>query len=188
MNKEFLIVQLHHIENAKRVNRLSVANLVIKNKELFPYLLELVFEIDNKTSIKAAWVLEFVCAERLDWLAPHLNYFTGNIGKVNFDSAVRPVSKICEFLADAYTSENNSVIKIELKKNHIEKMIEVGFDWLIGKQKVAVKVYAMEMLFLLGRNIDWVRQELRLIIELNITKESAAYKARGKKILSMINK
>ena len=67
-------------------------------------------------------------------------------------------------------------------------MIEVGFDWLIGNQKVAVKVYAMEMLFLLGKNIDWVRQELQLIIELNITKESAAYKARGKKILSLINK
>lgn len=188
MNKEFLILQLNHIENAKRVNRLRVANLVIKNKELFPYLLELVFEIENKTSVKAAWVLEFVCAERLNWLAPHLNYFTENIGKVKFDSAVRPVSKICEFLAKAYTSENNWVIKTELKKNHIKKMIEVGFDWLIGKQKVAVKVYAMEMLFLLGKNIDWVRQELRLIIELNITKESAAYKARGKKILGLINK
>lgn len=188
MNKEFLIVQLNHIENAKRVNRLRVAHLVIQNKELFPYLLELVFEIENKTSIKAAWVLEFVCTERLNWLAPHLNYFIENIGKVKFDSAVRPVSKICEFLAKAYTSENNSLIKTKLKKNHIEKMIEVGFDWFIGNQKVAVKVYTMEMLFLLGKNIDWVRQELRLIIELNIAKESPAYKARGKKILSLINK
>ena len=121
MNKEFLILQLHHIENAKRVNRLRVANLVIKNKEMFPYLLELVFEIENKTSIKAAWVLEFVCAERLNWLAPHLNYFTENIGKIKFDSAVRPVSKICEFLAKASTSENNSLIKTELKKIILKK-------------------------------------------------------------------
>lgn len=188
MNKEYLLLHLKNIENAKRVNRLRIAKLVIENKVLFPYLLELVFETDHKTSIKAAWVLEFVCAEKLSWLSRHLNYFTENIGKVKFDSAVRPLSKICEFIAKAYTSENNSVIKIELKKNHIKKMIEVGFDWLIGNQKVAVKVYAMEMLFLFGKNIDWVHKELQLIIELNISKESAAYKARGKKILSLINK
>ncbi|HEY9169907.1 MAG TPA: adenylosuccinate lyase [Lutibacter sp.] len=188
MNKEFLIVQLNHIENAKRVNRLRVANLVIDNKELFPYLIEQVFEIDNKISIKAAWILEFVCAERLSWLVPHLNYFTENIGKVKFGSAVRPLSKICGFLAKSYTSKNNSLNKIELKKNHTKKIIESGFDWLIGKQKVAVKVYAMETLFLLGKNIDWVHPELKLIIELNITKESAAYKAHGKKILSLLNK
>ncbi len=29
MNKEFLILQLNNIENAKRVNRLHVANLVL---------------------------------------------------------------------------------------------------------------------------------------------------------------
>lgn len=188
MNKELLIKQLNALENAKRINRLRVANFIIKNKELFKYLLEIVFEFDNKQSIKAAWVLEFVCAEKLNWLAPHLNYFTENIYKVTFDSAVRPTSKICGFLAKAYTSKQQSILKSEINSTHIEKIIEVGFDWLIGNQKVAVKVYAMEMLFLFGKNKDWVHEELQLIIEQNITNESAAYQARGKKILSCINK
>lgn len=188
MNKELIILQLNTIENAKRVNRLRVTNFVIENKELFKYLLEIVFEFENKLSIKAAWVLEFVCAEKLDWLAPHLNYFTENINKVKFDSAVRPVSKICEFLAKAYTSKKPSIIKNEITKEHINNIIEAGFDWLIGNQKVAVKVYSMEMLFQFGKNTDWAHKELQLIILQNITNESAAYQARGKKILSWINK
>ncbi|WP_372793213.1 adenylosuccinate lyase [Lutibacter sp.] len=187
-SKTYLIKQLNNIENAKRINRLRVANIVLQNHELFRYLLELVFEINNKLSIKAAWVLEFVLFEKLDWLAPHLNYFTENISKVKFDSAVRPISKICEFLAKAYTSKNNSIIKAEINSNHIDKIIEAAFDWLIENQKVAVKVYSMELLFLFGKNKDWIHKELHLIIQQNITNESAAYHARGKKILSWINK
>jgi len=105
MTKEFLILQLNNIENAKRVNRLRVANLVIENPVVFKHLLAIAFEVNNKLSIKAAWVLEFVCEEKLDWLAPYLTYFTQNISHLKFDSAVRPVSKICGFIAKAYTSK-----------------------------------------------------------------------------------
>ena len=48
MNKDFLILQLNNLENAKRVNRLRVANLVLENPILFNYLLELVFDYNNK--------------------------------------------------------------------------------------------------------------------------------------------
>lgn len=176
------------MENAKRVNRLRVANLVLENPSLFKHLLDLTFEINNKLSIKAAWILEFVCEKKLDWLVPHLNYFTNNINKVKFDSAVRPVSKICEFLAKAYTSKDTSFIQSQLKTNHINSIIETGFDWLIGNEKVAVKAYAMETLFLFGKNEEWIHQELQLIIQHNMINESAAYQARGKKILSWILK
>jgi len=187
VNKVSLVQQLNSIENAKRVSRLRVADLVLENSILFKHLLEIVFDIDNKLSIKAAWVLEFVCVEKLEWLAPQLNYFTKNIGKLKFGSAIRPIAKICELLAKEYISNNDSVIKNSLTKEHINVLIEVGFNWLIGKQKVAVKAYTMEMLFLVGKNHDWVHEELQLIIQQNISLESAAYKARGKKVLSWIN-
>jgi len=188
MTKKYLILKLRTMENASRLNRLNVANLVLENKLLFKYLLEIVFEFDNKLSIKAAWVLEFVCAKKLEWLAPHLTYFTQNINKIKFDSAVRPISKICEFLAKDVSATPNSTIKNSITKVHIKKIIETGFDWLISNHKVAVKVYTMEMLFLFGENYNWVHIELQLIIQKNIINESPAYQARGKKILSWINK
>jgi len=188
MDKAFLITQLNAIKDARRVNRLRVSQLVLENKILFPFLLEIVFDTTNKTSIKAAWILEFVCVEKIEWLLPHLDYFCDNIDKVKFDSAIRPVSKICEFLAKAYTSKKESPFKTHLTKKHIDIITEVGFDWLIGKQKIAVKAYTMEMLYLFGKNYNWVHEELRLVLQQNLSNESPGYQARGKKIVNLINK
>lgn len=188
MNKDYLIYQLNTIENARRDNRLKVANLVIENKNLFQFLLEIIFELNNKTGIKAAWILELVCEQKLDWLVPHLNNFTKNISTITQDSAVRPISKICNFMAIAYTSKKDSLLKVQLKKKHIDLIIEAGFDWVISNHKVATKAYAMNTLYLFGKNYNWVHEELKLIIQQNITTESAAYKARGKITLALINK
>jgi hypothetical protein len=59
---------------------------------------------------------------------------------------------------------------------------------MISDQKVAVKAFTMNFLFLFGKNSDWVYNELKLIIQQNIMDGSAAYKARGKITLSLINK
>jgi hypothetical protein len=98
---------------------------------------------------------------------------------------VRPIAKICEFLAKEYVANNQSIAS-KISKKHINKIVETGFDWLISNQKVAVKAYTMEMLFLFGKNIDWVHNELELIIQQNITKEIPAYQVRVKKILIWI--
>jgi hypothetical protein len=188
MNKNLLIEQLELIENAKRVNRLRVSNLVLNNPKLFPHLLELSFDVTTKKSIKAAWILELVCTEKLDWLAPHLNYFTKNIKYLKFDSAIRPVAKICMFLAKAFDSKKEISIKNYLTKTHIDKIIETGFDWMINKHKVATKAYTMETLLLFGKNYSWVHTELKLILEQNMASESPAYKARGRMTLNRINK
>ena len=188
MTKAYLIKQLEQIENAKRQNRLYVANIVLENKELFPFLIDIVFTASNKTGIKAAWILELVCERKLDWLLQYLSYFTENLKFLKHDSAVRPASKICMFLAQSYTSKKNIMIKDILTKAHIDQIIETGFDWMIGTHKVATKAYTMQTLYLFGKNYDWVHEALKLIIQQNIMTESAAYKARGKMTLNLINK
>lgn len=188
MNRAYLIEQLEQMENAKRVNRMRITNLVLDNPVLLPFLLEISFETKNKISIKAAWCLELVLEQKLDWLIPHLDYFTQRISTVIFDSAVRPISKICNFLAIAYNSKKDSLTKEYLNKTQIDLIIETGFDWMISNHKVAVKAYTMNTLFLFGKNYDWVHEELKLILEQNIPKETAAYKARGKLTLALINK
>ncbi|MEX1383642.1 adenylosuccinate lyase [Lutibacter sp.] len=188
MSKNLLIKQLTNIENAKRINRERVAFLVLENTELITYLVEIMFASDSKISIKAAWILEIVCEKNLSFIGPHLDYFTENIGNLKHDSAVRPASKICNFIAIAYNSKKDILFKNFLTKTHIDKIIETGFDWMLSNHKVATKAYSMNALFLLGKNYDWVHQELKLILQQNITKESAAYKARGKMTLDLINK
>ena len=87
-----------------------------------------------------------------------------------------------------YNSKKNTEIDKYFTKKHIDKIIETGFDWMISDQKVAVKAYTMEALFLFGKEIDWVHDELKLILVQEISSGSPAYKARAKKILKWIEK
>ena len=71
-----LVTQLNNMENPKRVNRQRVANIVLKDQSLFKYLIAIIFDVDNKTSIKAAWILEWICTHhQLAWMLPHLEKF-----------------------------------------------------------------------------------------------------------------
>jgi len=191
MSKAFLLEQLENIENAKRVNRERVANIVYKQPELITHLVDLVFEVDNKISIKAAWILEWVCIQKdLNYIIPHLDIFTQNIHKLSFDSAIRPCSKICEAIAKSYLNKEDSAIKNSLKTTHIDKIIEVGFDWLITPQKIAVRAYTMTCLFLFGtlRGYDWIHPELENLVRTKIIYEGKGCKARGRHILVEIEK
>lgn len=187
MASEELKTQLDHM-SALRNSRQKVANEVNSNPELFETLLYLVFDVENTTSVKAAWVFELVCDHNLDALAPHLDFFTLQLKDVRNDSAVRPLSKICEMIAKAYYSKKPTIIKEALNDPQIETIIESCFDWLIGGYKVAAKAYAMSALYLFGKDSDWIHEELLLILIKDIQKGSPAYCARGKKIIALINK
>ena len=189
MDIHFLTTALHEIENAKRENRERVANIVFDNQQLIPHLVTLTFETENKLSIRAAWILEWVCTHKdLNYIIPHLETFTKNISKLTYDSAIRPCAKICEMIAKAYQSKTTNLIKENLTEKQIDRIVATGFDWLITPQKIAVKAYTMETLYLFGYERAWIHPELQEIIRTKTIHESAGCKARGKKVLSWIKK
>jgi hypothetical protein len=185
----FLTEQLNNMENPKRENRQRVANVVLGDQNIFKDLVAITFDVDHKISIKAAWILEWICTHhQLEWILPHLDEFSEKIATVKFDSAIRPCAKICEHLATAYYSQIENEIQKKLKINHIDTIIETGFDWLITPQKIAVRAYTMTFLYLFGLEKDWIHPELKHLIESKIIHESKGCKARGKHILQMIEK
>jgi hypothetical protein len=80
------------------------------------------------------------------------------------------------------------LVKEKLQEKHIDAIIETGFDWLITPQKIAVRAYTMQTLFMFGLQKDWVHTELKHLIETKIINESKGTKARGKHILKLIEK
>ncbi len=187
MTLEQLHEELTYV-NAARENRLKYANIILNDLSLLPKLIEVLLMVDDKTSCKAAWILEFACAKNLEIIIPYLDKLISNIYKIHLDSAVRPVAKICEFLVNAYYSKNENSIKLALKPTHKELIIETCFDWMITDQKVAAKVYSMSNLLLLGQEYDWIHDELKLILERDYHPESAAYKARARNVLHKMKK
>lgn len=189
MSKKWITSILEDVKNASRINREKATDIVWDNPKNFKYLVEMTFDVNNKLSIKAAWVLEWICTHKsLDLILPHIDTFTENIGNVHFDSAIRPCAKICEHLATAYTSKGKNLVKNTLKMHHIEQIIETGFNWLITPQKIAVRAYTMTTLFHFGKDKDWIHPELAHLIQTKIIHESKGCKARGKFILNAIEK
>ncbi len=187
MNKNDLILELNSFKTAERAHRDKSAKFVLEHQETFPFLVELVFEGQKRINIKAAWVFELVCFENIDLISPYLDYFTQNLTKIKNESALRPIAKVCSFIANAYYGKSDNEIYNKLTKKGIQLMIENNFDWLIEEHKVASKVFAMDTLFLFGRETNWVHKELIMILEKNIANESAGYQSHAKKILKALN-
>lgn len=187
MTTEQLYNELNYV-NHSREKRLFYAKLMQDNPELVPKLLEILFRVDDKISPRAGWVFEFMCNHNIETIVPYLDTFTEHMHKVHLDSAVRPVAKICELLATAYSLKTNIYIKNVLTETHKERIIETCFDYMINDEKVAPKAYSMTTLFLLGKEYDWVYPELARILEEDFSKQSAAFKARARHILKKIKK
>ncbi|WP_066217615.1 adenylosuccinate lyase [Formosa haliotis] len=185
MTTEQLYEQLNYV-NHSRENRLKFASLVFEHPDLMPTLLDILFKIDDKISCKAAWVLEFACAEHLAIIYPYLDTFTAKMHTVHLDSAVRPVAKICEYLAKANTDKMNFYLRNALTPEIKERIISVCFDYLIKDEKVATKAYAMQTLYLFGKEYDWIYPELADILSRDYHVQSAAFKARARHILKKI--
>lgn len=185
MTTAALYNQLNYVTHS-RENRQTYADMAIADKQLIPNLLEILFMVNDKVSCRAAWVLEFMSNTHLELLAPHLDVFTENIHKVHLDPAVRPVAKVCENLAKMYYSKENTVFKTALKPIHQERIVEACFDWMINDEKIAPKAYAMNTLYLFGKDFDWVHPELTQILERDFQMQSSGFKARAKHILKKI--
>ncbi len=189
MSINFLSEQLNNMENPKRENRQRVADIVLENQNLIEDLVKLTFKVDDKISIKAAWILEWICTHHnLNYILPYLDEFTTKINTLKFDGAIRPCAKICEHLASAYDAKLRNEVQKQLHQKHIDAIIETGFDWLITPQKIAVRAYTMNTLYVFGLQKDWVHPELKHLIESKIIHESKGTKARGKHILKLIEK
>ena len=187
MTKNDLITELNSFRTAERIHRDKSAKFVIDHPETFLYLIEIVFEDQKRINIKAAWILEIVCFKNIYFIASFLDHFTQNLGKIKDESALRPIAKVCSFIAHAYYSTSKNEISDKLTKNNIELIVESNFDWLIEDHKVACKVFAMDTLLLFGREYSWVHDELKQTIEKNVVNGSAGYKSHAKKILKKLN-
>ena len=155
----------------------------MKSDENLAELIEIAFDISHENHVKAFWSLELVCDKKLKMFVPYLDRFCEVLPKLKDDSAVRPATKICMFLAKSNHRKNG----VELSKDQEHTIIENLVDRLIQNEKVAAKVYSMKALFVFGKKYDWIYEELKPIITQDAFLHSAAYQSSARNILKKIN-
>ncbi len=182
---DILTQKLIHLK-AYRKDREELAGYVLDHPDYFKNLFNYCFSIDEDISYKAAWILEMVCIKNIKLLVPYLDRFLENIPKVYKHQAVRPLAKICEELTLCYYSKKVTSLQFVLSKKQREQLTEICFDWLITDQKVAVKAYAMQCLFLLGKEFKWINPELKIILDKDFQHQLPAFRARARHILKKL--
>ena len=172
------------IENcaAYRKDREQNRNLALRNPDYLNEIIQVAFDLDDKNHHKAFWILELVCEKKLKAFVSFIESFLETIPNLRNDSAIRPASRICLFLAKS----NHRANGISLSQLQETQIIEMCLDWLIRDEKVATKSYAIKTLFVLGKKYEWVHDELRTIVEQDYAQHSAAYKATARNTLKKL--
>lgn len=185
MNKTTFISLIEKDDNRlKYRDELVLATL--NNPKYIEILLGNMEVIEGENSNFSSRVLELVCKEKLGLIILYIDKFCKLLPKVKQGAVIRACAKICELLILGYFNKNNIGYSSVLKEEHLEKIIEAGFDWMISDQKTAVKAYTMQTLYLLGTKYDWIHPELVINIEKDIPSATIGYVNRGRKVIKAI--
>ncbi|MGB1269729.1 MAG: adenylosuccinate lyase [Flavobacteriaceae bacterium] len=172
----------HSIES-----RTEIVSLVVKNPEILPEIVQYAFKL-NKHHYRYCWLLEFLNRQDIEILCPFINEILSGAALLANDSAIRPIAKIIEtFVLGSYGKQHNKSVASMMTSAVKEAMVTLCFQWLIDENlNVAAKAYSMTSLYHLGKDVKWVHEELRLVVEQNYDAGSAAYKARARMILKLL--
>ena len=166
--------------NASTNCREGIRDFVLENREYLNHVVAIATNLTNKNHYKAVWIIEMLAETHPELLTPFVDLICETISKYKHQSAIRGMSRVAFFLS---TSKTFFLTEIQQ-----EKLIEICLDWLIGDAKIAPKVYAMYTLCHYAKNNDWIKGELRNIINKDFPHQSAGFKAASREVLLQLSK
>ena len=125
--KSVLVSKINQ-STAHRKSRVYLSNYIIRHEDLLDEFITIAFDIHNENHVKAFWSLELVCEKKLKLFVPYLDSFCEVLPKLKNDSAIRPATKICMFLAKSNHRKNG------IDRTHVRGSFPV--ETLLGEQNV----------------------------------------------------
>lgn len=172
------LYQIIEKSTAHRKSRNSVKNLIVEKPELLSELLQIAFNQKDKNHIKAFWIFELVCEEKMKIFIPHIDLFFKSIHIISNESALRSITKICLLV-----TKNKKIITSNFQE---KKIIEYCFVCLISIDKTANAAYSMRTLFNLSIKHNWIKEELATLLSRNISNKTPGYCFAVKDILKKL--
>lgn len=174
---DIFLNRLSH-SNASTNCRNGIRDFVLEHPELLRDVVAFGTDLTNKNQYKGVWIIEMLAETHPEMLVPFIDSIAIVAGKYKHESAIRGISRTINFLTQSR--------KISLTKEQQEKFIEICLDRLIGDDKVAPKAFCMYALGTLAQKHDWLKEELRNIINKDFAHQSAGYKAAAREVLRKI--
>ena len=170
-----LVLQLKTslIEDDTEANRRQWAQHIILNAIPLEQLLEIALD-EKKVAMRFLWLMGGICDLKPEVVAPCVPYFFANRHRIKVPNYERSLAKFLALAGIPEVLEGEAGVEL--------------FGWLSDpKTIVTTKTYAMQALFELSQKHPDLWNELKLVIEDQLEKNSVSFRAKAKKILKVLD-
>jgi hypothetical protein len=151
----------------------KIIEYVGNNPARFKVLVDVFLTGPHRITQRAAWPLSY-CVERNPRLiTPHLGHILDHLKKPAIHNAVkRNTVRFLQF--------------IDIPRRYQGKVAATCFQFLEGKEPVAIKAFSMTVLANIAMHNPELKQEIVMIIEDQLPYGSPAFRGRAKKVLQQL--
>jgi hypothetical protein len=165
-----------HLSDSGRKLADLTASMVYEDPTLIQPLLEVSWSDEYPWCQRASRVLWICSLQDPQLLQPHVSKIINRMGLQKSESVRR------NFLKLFYDTD------FKLSERDHSLLLDLCYDYLNGPFSIAVRVYSMDVLYKLTREIPEIQRELYAIIENELPESSAGYKSHGIKIMKKIER
>ncbi|MFT6964095.1 MAG: hypothetical protein ACJAWV_003835 [Flammeovirgaceae bacterium] len=170
MNLKTELLAEHSKENAQKI-----CEAVGNSPKLLKEFLEIFLGEDSRLTQRASWVLRFLGDDFPEQLQPHKAKLIANLRKTNHDAVRRNTLRFFEKESEEIPEESEG------------EMADLCFEFLGSKtEPIAVKVFAMTVLYKITLKFPELQNELKILIEDQMPYGSKGFQSRGKKVLKLL--
>jgi len=162
-------------EHSKKQTDRIVA-FVGADKRRFARLIDLFFKGEYRITQRAAWPLSYCVRAHPELIEPYIKLLLDNLARKDIHVAV--IRNTVRLLQD-----------VDIPKKHQGRVMSTCFDFLQSPETpVAVKAFSLTILSNLSKEHPDIGGELKLIIEEQWERSTAAFRSRAKRALREIGK
>jgi hypothetical protein len=153
-----------------------IVNWVGTNQQRFDELFNLFLHDEYRVVQRAAWPVSYCVMAHPNFISKHWGSLIKNLQKPNLHNAVKRNS--IRLLQD-----------IAIPKKYQGQIMDICFGYVESPtEMVAVKVFSLTVLSNLAKQYSEIIPEIKLLIEEQIERQTAAFKSRAKMFLKAVGK
>ena len=161
--------------DSSRITADMAVHTIGENQALFKKVLDFALEDNDQYAMRAARVIYLTAINHPELIRPYLNKIIHELSGFKNDGLKRSMTRI---LSEHYT---------ELNEESQGILVDVCFKYLMDtNEKIALKIYSMDILYNLSQIYPEIKKELIFSIENQLPYASAAIKSRGKKMMKKL--
>ena len=166
MNVREEILKQHSKEQCAKI-----VSWVGQSQQRFDELFYLFLNDEYRVVQRAAWPVSYCVIAHPAFINHHFKSFTDNLKKANLHNAVKRNSM-------------RLLQNIPIPKKYQGALMNICFDYVADvKEAVAVKAFALTVLGNLAKDHSDIIPEIKLLIEEQLPRQTAAFKSRAKRLL-----